>query len=228
MLSFDSDTSIQQRNTFEGRRVLSFSLFSLANLPSIKLTKALLGGFKVWECSIDLCQYLVDLYQLDSAVPDGNANEEEDWNHTTCKQLQGKSVLELGCGQGLPGILCLHQGARNVVFQDFNEEVLRSVTHPCVQKNVSSRKEVFDRVDRYVSGDWTTCSDVLGKHEFDLILTAETIYEPKSVAPLLDLLEWCLNPNTGLVLVAAKVYYFGVGGGIAPFEEAVRNQGKEG
>jgi predicted nicotinamide N-methyase len=42
------------------------------------------GGFKLWECSIDLVQYLID-----ENVP-----------------LDGKSVLEVGCGHGLPGIFC--------------------------------------------------------------------------------------------------------------------------
>ena len=36
----------------------------------------------------------------------------------------GKKVLEIGCGQGLPGVMALKCGAEEVVFQDFNEEVL--------------------------------------------------------------------------------------------------------
>ena len=185
----------------------------------------------MWECSIDLCEYLVDMYKLSESDAASEGKKKDKHPH---QQLAGKNVLELGCGQGLPGILCLKHGARSVVFQDFNEEVLRSVTHPCVDKNKTSSKETPEAglsgggVDRYVSGDWSTCSDVLGRHDFDLILTAETIYEPKSVTALLDLLEWCLKPNTGLVLVAAKVYYFGVGGGVAPFEQAVKERGKQG
>ena len=40
------------------------------------------GGFKLWECSIDLIQYFVE----------------------TNARFDGMRVLELGCGHGLPGI----------------------------------------------------------------------------------------------------------------------------
>ena len=38
--------------------------------------------------------------------------------------IAGKRVLELGCGQGLPGIMAMKAGASHVVFADFNDEVL--------------------------------------------------------------------------------------------------------
>ncbi|QDZ23388.1 methyltransferase [Chloropicon primus] len=176
------------------------------------------GGFKVWECSVDLCQYLMQLYNLgESDGKDGNGSKHGD--------LQGKSVLELGCGQGLPGILCLAHGASSVVFQDFNKEVLRSVTYPCVEKNARHHGKQTNGAATYISGDWSGCRDLLGKQCYDLVLAAETIYEPKSIPSLLDLLSSCVKPKTGVVLVAAKVYYFGVGGGVAPFEQAVKEQG---
>lgn len=174
------------------------------------------GGFKVWECSIDLCNYLVEKYNLEGAESESSAPS---------RGLVGMSVLELGCGQGLPGILCLAKGADRVVFQDFNREVLESVTHPCVLRNLREGEIATNGDVRYVSGDWGGCKALLGNHDFDLILTAETIYEPRSVPALLDLLAWCLKPQRGVVLVATKVYYFGVGGGVGPFEEAVRAQG---
>ncbi len=43
------------------------------------------GGLKVWDCSLDLVQMVAD-------EPQG---------------IKGKKVLELGCGQGLPGIMAL-------------------------------------------------------------------------------------------------------------------------
>ena len=62
------------------------------------------GGFKVWECSIDLVELLV----RDKV------------------EFSGKKVIELGCGHGLPGIHALQEGA-TVDFQDYNAEVLQEV-----------------------------------------------------------------------------------------------------
>ena len=40
----------------------------------------------------------------------------------------GKIVIDLGCGHGLLGILALKFGAKLVIFQDFNSEVLKTLT----------------------------------------------------------------------------------------------------
>ena len=68
------------------------------------------GGLKVWECSLDLVDFIT-------------ANKDK---------FAGKHVLEIGCGQGLPGVQALKQGASSVVFQDFNEEVLRNATQSVI------------------------------------------------------------------------------------------------
>ena len=65
------------------------------------------GGFKLWECAVDLAQYLCREYSLDKLI-----TSKTDPNF----ELVGKRVLELGCGQGLPGIVPLLAGAE-VHFQ---------------------------------------------------------------------------------------------------------------
>lgn len=45
-------------------------------------------------------------------------------------------MLELGCGHGLPGVLCLLAGAE-VHFQDYNAEVLAQLTAPNVAANLA-------------------------------------------------------------------------------------------
>lgn len=57
----------------------------------------LLGGLKVWECTLDLLEYLEN-------------------NHV---DFTGLNVLDLGCGTGLLGILALNKGASSVHFQDY-------------------------------------------------------------------------------------------------------------
>ena len=56
------------------------------------------GGLKVWDCAFDLVTFVKENRGL----------------------VEGKNVLEIGCGQGLPGVMCLKEGAAFVAFQDFN------------------------------------------------------------------------------------------------------------
>ena len=83
----------------------------LANLmvscPRVFEIGLCLGGFKLWECAVDLAQHLCKEYNLDKLI-----SSKTDPNH----DLVGKRVLELGCGQGLPGIVPLLAGA-DVHFQ---------------------------------------------------------------------------------------------------------------
>ena len=79
------------------------------------------GGAKLWECAIDLCEYLLRM--------------------TTDKEsLKNANVLELGCGHGLPGIVCVKLGAGHVTFADYNPDVLRSLTVPNVRANETKKE----------------------------------------------------------------------------------------
>ncbi len=179
---------------------LSLSLARARSLPA--------GGFKVWECSVDLCEHLARGRGEEGRDGAGSSRSSGSRSRSA---LRGQRVLELGCGQGLPGILCLMLGAEQVVFQDYNKEVLACVTKPCVDRNLLERQQQWKDQEaeageaRYISGDWAGCKALLSEGSFDLILTAETVYEPKSVPALLDLLAWCLHPEKGVALVATKV-----------------------
>ena len=63
------------------------------------------GGFKLWECTIDLLQELWHGH-LDNTL-----------------SIRGTTVLEAGCGAGLPAMLSLRLGCRLAVLHDFNAEV---------------------------------------------------------------------------------------------------------
>jgi len=159
------------------------------------------GGMKIWECSIDLVKYLSE----------------------TVADLHGKKVLELGCGAALPGLFCLKNGLiSDLHLQDFNPEVIEHITKPNVALNQCSNSKIPRAETRFFSGDW---SDFLAKMskasmKYDLILTSETIYEEVNYYKLLSIFDQLLEPN-GLILLAAKIHYFGVGGGLRSFEKTL-------
>jgi len=153
------------------------------------------GGFKLWECTLDLLEYLRN-------------------NTMYCKE---KSVLDLGCGTGLLGIFTLISGAQNVDFQDFNKDVLTNTTMSNVLVNCKERLKVC----KYYSGDWKSFT-TFNEDTYDLILTSETIYNVNNYTKLIKLFENKLKPS-GSILLIAKNYYFGVGGSITEFLNCLKS-----
>ncbi|KAI9480537.1 MAG: hypothetical protein EXX96DRAFT_563176 [Benjaminiella poitrasii] len=73
------------------------------------------GGFKTWECSIDLVQFL-------SSLPED--------------KISHRRVLELGCGSSLPSLFLLsHSQTNRVDVQDYNDQVIRYITIPNILLN---------------------------------------------------------------------------------------------
>lgn len=212
------------------------------------------GGLKVWECTYDL---------LELIEKDGET-------------FGGKTVLDLGCGAGLLGILALKRGAWQIHFQDYNSTVIEQVTVPNVILNCQEDDEVDSEDDkegsskgkiqeedgcqkkrkekqevkegnpppkkkavdlcqhpllakcRFFSGDWSTFLALVKKEDpqpkYDIIFTSETIYNTAYYPALHETLHKLLAPG-GLVYLATKSHYFGVGGGLHLFETFVEQRG---
>lgn len=146
------------------------------------------GGLKVWECSIDLILFLQSLESIPSPL------------------------LELGCGHGLPGIICAKAGSQ-VVLQDFNIEVIQHVTI-----NNAIKNNVFESC-RFVYGPWGDYSH-LG--QFEMVISSETIYNPEYYPAFLQAIRTC---GAKVAYIACKNYYFGVGGGAEMFMNAAKEEG---
>lgn len=87
-----------------------------------------------------------------------------------------------------------------------------------------SKSETLQRC-KFYAGDWSkfieaTKSDT----KYDVILTSETIYNTENYWKLLDVFKSKLKDD-GVALVAAKTYYFGVGGGCRDFEKLIKDDG---
>mmetsp|Transcript_16206 Transcript_16206/g.27181 ORF Transcript_16206/g.27181 Transcript_16206/m.27181 type:complete len:282 (-) Transcript_16206:373-1218(-) len=164
------------------------------------------GGYKMWECSGDLSDYLLKHRDI---IP-----------HT-----RNFRTIELGCGHGIPGIVSLLMGSHCVVFSDLNAEVIKETTWPNIYLNCHDK---LSRATCY-SGDW----DPLSLHfktntpeacAFDLILSAETLYTDEVCQKLFRFIQDHLA-STGCALVASKRFYFGVGGGTFTLESLVKEAG---
>uniref|UniRef100_A0A336MFF5 protein-histidine N-methyltransferase n=1 Tax=Culicoides sonorensis TaxID=179676 RepID=A0A336MFF5_CULSO len=166
------------------------------------------GGLKIWECTQDLADFL------------SNTNEN---GKCILNEFEGKRILDLGCGVGILGILSLIHKPSNVTFQDYNKEVIERTTISTILSNKSIYDEIeLDYVSLY-SGDWdnfVNYLEKLGDKKFDYILTSETIYNEKYYSKLLNVFKNLLNAD-GMVYLAAKTIYFGVGGGLRSFEHAL-------
>jgi SAM-dependent methyltransferase len=155
------------------------------------------GGYKLWECSLDILNYI-----------------------QTGINFNGLSVLEIGCGIGLPGLYCLLQGA-HVVFQDFNEDVIVNSTSPTVMNNLKRLgKEHLSSHAKFIYGDWKGIS----VDKADIILTSDTIYNEKNYDSLVYLMGNSLKPS-GQIILGCKRFYFGVGGGVNQFKDYLKKQG---
>lgn len=157
------------------------------------------GGYKLWEGSIDLSEYLYTEHRDDGLF------------NNRCY------VLELGAGHGIPGIVAAKCGAGFLTLHDYNEDVIRDVTAPNVTANVSD-----DVTVTYYSGDWAHLSSMLNE-TFDVILSAETVYKTDQIPVLAECLLKLLK-NQGVAFVAGKSYYFGVGGGMQLLEAALEQE----
>lgn len=182
------------------------------------------GGLKLWEGSLDLVKTL--------------RSEVESCNLS----LAGKKVLELGCGHGLPGVFSCLQGASAVHFQDFNSEVLQCLTIPNVVANIPVKSESLSSEVRFFAGDWSEVHQILPDLQtddrdsngdsgsitsfgYDVILMAETVYSISTLPALYKLIKKCMSHPHGVVYMAAKKYYFGVGGGSRRFISLVEKDG---
>ncbi len=94
------------------------------------------------------------------------------------RDVRGLSVLELGCGLGLPSVVAALGGA-DVLAADWAPEAL-DVTRRNAERNGA-------RVETMLV-DWTKPEALLERAPFDLVLCADVLYEPRNVDALLTLL----------------------------------------
>ena len=103
---------------------------------------------------------------------------------------------------------------------------MENLTIPNVLLNFESPTLEDIKDCKFFSGDWSKYVELTREDKpFDYIFTSETIYNPSNQQKLLDTFAEKLSKD-GSVYLGAKIYYFGVGGGIRQFEELVKKDSR--
>lgn len=157
------------------------------------------GGLKIWECSLDLLKFLQNKFI-----------------HTNLSNIY---TLELGCGHGFPGLYMLLKNSF-VVFNDFNNEVLTDCTQCYINTLCSEYNLNFNNKYDFISGDW---GDFNYNTQFDIILSADTIYNTNNYDKIYNILKNYLKQG-GVAYFSTKKFYFGVGGSASQFIEYINNK----
>lgn len=107
----------------------------------------------------------------------------------TGERVQGRQVVEIGCGMGLVGLAAALSGAE-VVLTDYDPHALLLAELNLLQNGVTGATTALL--------DWRHPD--LGQ-TFDVVLAADILYERRSFEPVLHAIQDLLTP-TGVALVA--------------------------
>ncbi|KAJ7233915.1 hypothetical protein C8J57DRAFT_1439586 [Mycena rebaudengoi] len=212
------------------------------------------GGLKTWECSLDLVQYLDGLGEAHSllgkrileigcgtGVPSvyllqqmfsGEPSSDRD-THVNLQDYNA-SVLELITFPNI--ILAWYMSPSSAEYRASADPSEAPPADPTVPgelpitpalKSAFTASLVHHRINlAFFSGSWeslTTHLEASGS-KYDVVLTSETIYRTEALPALIILMRVaCAGPDS-VCLVAAKVLYFGVGGGVSEFVRALQSK----
>ena len=99
--------------------------------------------------------------------------------------VQGRRVVDLGCGSGIVAIAAALAGAAEVLACDHDEDALEA----------TRRNAELNRVELQICGDWQPTEP------WDLILLADVLYDPQNLA----LLEWCQGHGRAILAADCRV-----------------------
>ncbi|KAM7385634.1 hypothetical protein PAMP_001708 [Pampus punctatissimus] len=204
------------------------------------------GGLKVWECTYDLLEVIekegetfggkavldlgcgAGLLGILALKRGARQVHFQDYNSTVIEQLTVPNVI-INCQED------------DVDSEDDKEERSKGKTQvgdgcktktkedspPAKKRAVDPSQQLLARC-HFFSGDWSTFLTLVLKKDtppkYDIIFTSETIYNTAYYPALHDTLHKLLAAD-GLIYLATKSHYFGVGGGLHLFETFVEEMG---
>lgn len=213
------------------------------------------GGLKVWECTYDLLELIerdgetfggkavldlgcgAGLLGVLALKRGARQVHFQDYNSTVIEQLTLPNVV-LNCqedddeeddedvnkGNG-KGKTQKGDGAK---MKAEGAQEVKSDSPPPKKRALNPSQQPLLAKCRFFSGDWSTFLALAQKEDpppkYDIIFTSETIYNTAYYPSLHETLHKLLAPS-GLVYLATKSHYFGVGGGLHLFETFVEQRG---
>ncbi|KAJ6598449.1 hypothetical protein DFH09DRAFT_1131795 [Mycena vulgaris] len=226
------------------------SALGFLDAPSDLVPGVYEGGLKTWECSLDLVDYLDGLEDSDNSYFCGKRILEVgcgtgipsvyiihrlfygDSNAGAHVHLQdyNASVLELITFPNI--VLAWYMSPASAEYRASAPEECPPADPtapgelpitPALKSafTVSLEKHGISLV--FSSGSWESLTPRLDVKS-DIVLTSETIYRTEALPGLIALLRQACTDAQPLCLVAAKVLYFGVGGGVSEFVRTLESK----
>jgi predicted nicotinamide N-methyase len=110
---------------------------------------------------------------------------------TASSEIQGREILELGCGLAIPSLVASRRGAR-VTATDFHPEVPRFLA----QNRILNGAPV-----EYIEADWMQeVTPALEGRSFDLVVGSDILYERHYAAPVAQAFARYAKPGATLLL----------------------------
>lgn len=108
--------------------------------------------------------------------------------------VKGRSLIELGSGIGITGILC-SRFCKEVVLTDHNDEVLEIIKKNIEMQSCSGNADAVLTAEKLEWGNHDHLSNIIEKHPvgFDLILGADICFQQASIPCLFDTVEKLLR-----------------------------------
>ena len=138
-------------------------------------------GAVVWDCGLILAKIIEHYLAFD-------------------KYLNGKTVIDLGCGTGFCGILAQIYGAKKVVLTDIEEIV--NVAKENVKVALESNFITSDTDILCQTFDWAIEQDVHTR--YDMIFASDCLYDTTYYTDLINSFKKLINAN-GIIIIVYKL-----------------------
>lgn len=132
--------------------------------------------------------------------------------------LEGKTVVELGCGAGLASVSCAKFGASRVLATDGNANVVG-----LTKKNIA-RNQVDDRVEA-MSLQWGFLQAVDYSDLADVMIGSDLTYNSGSWKVLAETLSTVLKPEGTVIYLTLGHAGFNVNGELSGFLSVLQSEG---